>query len=461
MISNNLRMFVKQLKAQRLGYCFFMLVVLGTTSCAHVADTRLARQSLFDSPDRYQSAALKDLHFLADKGYADAKIVIAEHYARIGKPQNIEETDRLFQQMLHVNYLYNKRYSNWLFNVAKVTPSFRQKALDNLWARMETQGDMGPQILRLESIYAEDINVVVERLFTLIDRQAGSRDVDKIRIVAELDDVAVWLPIIEPICETAEDAEFYCLRTYVRHAKKYDDTRLPALAERINQRYVEGLLGKDEVISLMKLLATSNPQLGAGSPQYAYVAAKTAMEQHPDVFLAYASYEIGQPVHFENEAFINRLETLKDQHPLASILLGRIFMEGRRSVEYPDRALSYLEQALPDPLASYYLAQLLLSGKMGEAHLQLGVDHLVVAARGGEYRSYRQLFQLFTSGEGIKPNRLYAHTFANVFQRLGYELSEFDNSQLSLANLTQTQQSEVNQMVEKELNAIVPVSDVD
>lgn len=436
-------------------------IVVGISGCAHVADTRLARQDLFDSPDRYQSAALRDLHFLADKGYADAKIVIAEHYARIGKPQNIDETDLLFQQMVHVNYLYNKRYSNWLFNVAKVTPNFREKALKNLWARMETQGDMGPQILRLEAIYADDINAVVERLFTLIDQQAGSRDVDKIRIVAELDDVAVWLPIIDPICQTAVDAEFYCLRTYIRHAKKYDSSRLSTLTERVNQHFVSGVFDTAEVISLMKLLATNNPDLGTGSIQLAYAAAKSAINTSPDVFLAYAGYEIGQPVFFENDVFIEKLSALREQYPLANVLLGRIFMEGRRSVEYPERALGYLEQGLPDALASYYLAQLLLSGKMGEAHLQIGVDHLVVAARGGEYRAYRQLFQLFTSGEGIKPNPLYAHTFANVFQRLGYELSEFDNTQLSSVGLSPSQQAQVGQMVERELNAIVPVSDVE
>ena len=427
--------------------------------CVNLADTRLARQDLLDSPEGNQVLALKDLHFLADKGYADAQIVLAEYFARIGKPKHIDETDALFQRMIHVSYLYNKRYSNWLFNVAKVTPSYREKALDNLWQRMKTQGDVGPQIARLEQIYEDDVTPIVDELFAYIDAQEGLYDTDKVKIIAELDDLSPWMEQVNEICSSSTSVTFYCLKSKVRYAKQNDNQQLNTLAQQANDAYVQGLMSKTEVVNLMKLFATQNDKVGFGSRELAYQSAEMAIQRDPEVFLEYANYEIGQAAVFANADYINKLQTLEDDYPIAGVLLGRVYMEGRRSVEYPQQAKSHLEAALPTPEASYYLGKLLLSGKLGKAELQDGVQHMVDAARKGQYRAYRELLQLFSYGNGIKPNALYANVFAKVYQELGFELSDSDHLLLEGHQLAQEQKQRLTIMVEEELNAIVPVSE--
>ena len=452
-----LRLFTKSRRTkQRVAIAVLAFNLIG---CANLADTRLARQDLLDSPEGNQALALKDLHFLANKGYADAKIVLAEYFARIGQPKHIEETDALFQRMIHVSYLYNKRYSNWLFNVAKVTPSYREKALNNLWQRMKTQGDVGPQIARLEQIYEDDVTPIVDELFTYIDAQEGLYDTDKVKIIAELDDLSPWMAQVNEICSSSTDVEFYCLKSKVRYAKQNDTQQLSALAQQADNAFIQGLMSKTEVINLMKLFATQNDKVGFGSRELAYESAETAIQQDPEVFLEYANYEIGQAAVFANADYINKLMALEDDYPIAGVLLGRIYMEGRRSVEYPQQAKGHLEAALPTPEAAYYLGKLLISGKLGKADLQVGVSYLVDAARTGQYRAYRELLQLFSYGNGIKPNALYANVFAAVYQELGFELTDSDRQLLEGHQLPEEQQQQLALMIEEELNAIVPVSE--
>lgn len=448
-------------KSQRINQRVVMAVLaFNLIGCANLADTRLARQDLLDSQESNQALALKDLHFLANKGYADAKIVLAEYFARIGQPKHIDETDALFQRMIHVSYLYNKRYSNWLFNVAKVTPSYREKALNNLWQRMKTQGDVGPQIARLEEIFEGDASPIIDELFAYIDSQDGLYDTDKVQIIADLDDPSPWMAQVNTICSTSKYIEFYCLKSKIKFAKLNANSQLTSLSDETNTAYVNGSISASEASSLMQLFALNNEAVGFGSIPLAYESAKTAISEDDDVFLTYAKYEMENTVALPNAELISRLQTLSDSHPISNVLLARLYSRGIRMAEYPTIAKKYYEKALPNPIAAFDLGRLYLSGKLGRAEPTVGVKYLINAARNGQHQAYRTLSQTFSNGNGVKPNILYMHLFSTVYEKLGFQLTDADKIILEQNPLSASQRAAIKPMVNDELKAIVSVLNV-
>ncbi|WP_100643162.1 sel1 repeat family protein [Alteromonas facilis] len=429
------------------------------SGCVTTADTQVARTALKDEPAFKQNEALQELTFLADKGYLDAQLILAEYAAQRGELTDFDKIEALFEQMMRVSDSYQKRYLNWLYNLAKFSPEIQQKANDLLWQRMRTHGDVGPQLMRLGASTEDSTAPVVDDILALMDAHDQSSSSDKIKVLAELEDLTDKVELMLALCEPSSDEAYLCLRSLARHAKRHQPDTLAAMAVKINQTYLQGRLDEQEIINLLKLMASSNEQVGAGSPLLAYQAAQNAIEQSPSVFLAYAEYEMSGQVVFTTDQLVQGLTSVAEKQPEANVLLGRLFMEGRRSVEYPEKALSYLEKALPTADASFHLGRLLISGKLGYAVLQEGINKLLLAARNGEYRAYRELFQLFVNGEGIKPNPLYAHVFAKVYEQMGYTLSDYDQQQLLVSQLSTEDADKVQDLVNEELNAIVRSTD--
>jgi len=424
------------------------------SGCVHIADTQEAKKRLIEQPATDYSQAIRDLEHLSNKGYADAVIILAEYYTRVGKPVDLDKTEIAFKKMFNTSESYQKRYINWLFNVAKANPVYLVRARSALWQRMESHKDVGPQIIRLESISGNNINEQVSKIFAFYEQDGEPRIDDKIKVLSELEDLTEWIVTLRKLCNEQNNSKFYCLKSLVRHAKKHAPNELNVLAENSNAAYTEQNINDNEMISLLKLFAIQNSVLGNGSVYLASVAAKNAIEESAEVFLAFAKYEIGQKFVFDISQLVERLESISDTHVQANVLLGRLFIEGRRSVEFPQKSLNYLEKARPNSEALFYIGRLLISGKLGEAKLQEAVDVFVESARSGYFHSYRELIQLFINGEGIKPNRVYAHVFARTFEKLGFVLSEFNNQQLNELQLTQEQEKIVSQLVENELTAI-------
>ncbi|WP_124916920.1 hypothetical protein [Alteromonas flava] len=446
-------------RPRRLFLLVSSVLLLSLNGCKVLEDTQLARVQLTDnSPARHQQA-LRALQVLADKGYLDATILLAEYHARLGQFPNIDAAHTAFIQMSPSAESYGKRYANWLARLASARPNYRQQAIEVLWQRMRSHGDVGYQLVRLATDSDNAVDSTVQEVFALLDQRGESNSVEKIRILAELEDVAPWFETLTTLCSNTLDARYYCLRSELRYAKKHRTEQLTDLAEQSNTAFQAGELNVEENINLMRLFAAQNADVGTGSQRLAYASAAAAIDTHDTAFLAYANYAITNEVHFKLPELTQRLERISIEHPQAYTLLGRLYMEGRRSVEYPSRALGYLEQALPDPQASYYLGKLLLSGKLGYAVLQEGVDRLLFAARRGEHRAYRELFQLFTNGPGIQPNQVYAHTFAAVYQALGFELSEFDSQLLASLPIQNSEQSTVTELVAAEMLILTELTD--
>jgi alginate biosynthesis protein AlgK len=424
------------------------------SGCVHIADTQEAKKRLIELPTVDNSRAIRDLEHLSNKGYADAVIILAEYYTRIGKPVDLDKTEVAFKKMLSTSESYQKRYINWLFNVARANPDYLNRARSTLWQRMESHRDVGPQIIRLESNAGSNVNEQVSKIFAIYEQYDEPRIDDKIQVLSELESLTEWIETLRKLCKEQNNSSFYCLRSLVRHAKKYSPNELNELAENTNTAYSAQNINANELISLVKLFAVQNEVIGDGSVYLASIAAKNAIDESDDVFLAFAEYEIGQKLVFNTAQLIERLQRISDTHALANVLLGRLYMEGRRSVEFPQKSLKYLEKALPNSAASFYLGRLLISGKLGEAQLQNAVDMFVQSARSGWFRSYRELIQLFINGDGIKPNLIYAHVFARTYEKLGFVLSDFNNQQLNEIPPTQEQEKVISQLVEKELTAI-------
>lgn len=432
--------------------CWFWGVILTTVGCANLADIERAKLNISQPPssDAHQQA-FSSLEFLAEKGYVEAQGRLASIYARDPSPFAREQAARWFQAVNRHTDRYQTRYIRWLASYAEQEPSLFQEALTLLEQQMQNEGDVGPQLVRLLDAADQLTDEKVAAVLSLI-RGANAKE-DKIRVLAQLDDLSLFLTEFEDLCKDNVSQRYACLLAQLRYAKKYQSDTLENTVIEANTAYKQNQIDDAQLLRLMSELVTTEGGTVASYPQFARQLVESAIDSSDALFLRFA--QLDEAYTSGKQAMLSRLESLHTGgNALASIILGNLYIDGKHVIAQPSKGEAYLLAAIDSADAKLSLGRLYLSGRLGLVKLQEGVDLLVASGRQGNPQAYKDLMRVFSGSRGVQPDSLYSHTFAQVFQSFGYAVSERDVLKLKKLVLSEEQERIVNNMVEVELASV-------
>jgi alginate biosynthesis protein AlgK len=101
-------------------------------------------------------------------------------------------------------------------------------------------------------------------------------------------------------------------------------------------------------------------------------------------------------------------------------MLGRLYLRGKVIPADPVAAEKYLLMSAPlEPRSNYFLGKLYAGGQLGQIQPEKALEHYLIAARAGDVQSDIDLARLFSDGQGVKINKVYAYSFANLAKQGG------------------------------------------
>jgi TPR repeat protein len=395
--------------------------------------------------------AFSSLGFLAEKGYVEAQGQLASIYARDPSPFAREQAARWFQEVNRHTDRYQTRYIRWLASYAEQEPSLFQEALTLLEQQMQNEGDVGPELVRLLDAAEQLTDEKVAAVLSLI-HGANAKE-DKIRVLAQLDDLSPFLTEFEGLCEDSLAQRYECLMARLRYAKEHQSDSLEDIVTEANAAYKKSQIDDAQLLRLMSQLLTTEGGTVASYPQFARQLVESAIGSSDVLFLRFA--QLDEAYTSGKQAMLSRLESLHTGGNVqASTILGNLYIDGKQVITQPRIGEAYLLAAIDSADAKLSLGRLYLSGRLGIVKLQEGVDLLVDSGRQGNPQAYKELMRVFSGSRGVQPDNLYSHTFAQVFQSFGYAVSERDVSKLKNLVLSEEQERRVNKMVKAELASV-------
>lgn len=392
-----------------------LAVSAALAGCAGLPDQRLAREAL-QSGDQ-QTA---EWHFrqLAEMGYSDAQIGLADIYAAGGQSQDLAEAERIYRQALDGSPRANARLGKLLVRKPGSTLAERREAAELLESAVQAREPSALlPLTELYLFYPQDFPAMNLAQRIQDWRQQGLPQAELAQILLYRTDGTYdqHLPEIERICQArlaSNDACYAELATVYQKQNREDDRQ--ALIEQLLAGYRAGKVSPNQVESVAQVL--SNPELGQPQPQLAQDLLEAIAPNYPAAWVSLARLLYDYPGQGDIETLLGYLEKGREAAlPRAELLLGRLYYEGKLLPQQPKKAEEHLRKAAPsEPSANYYLGQIYLRGYLGEVYAQQALDHLLSAARAGQLSADFALAQMFSQGRGVKPNPVNAYVFSQL-----------------------------------------------
>jgi len=396
-------------------------LLAGLLAGCSVMDVDLARQQLAQGQSPKSEAMLTSM---AATGYQEARFALAEWQAKQGDPEGLLQVKAWLQQEMDASgsAIPEWRYLQWLVPASVSMPQWTAEAKQRLADRQQRRGDAFALQARLYALHPDQLDPETLRPdFDALDLTTPMKA--DLWLQAQLRLPALQLPVQEPrlqmACEHAGgqgEPLQHCLAAKLAASRHGGSQALPDWQEQVKQSFEAGHLQTAGLAALMDDLGSSQPN-GPQIPT-AIELGKLAMAA-PDIALRVYDLQLGQPgEEGETQAMENRLEQLAQEgHLLAYSQLGRLYLNSPRRVIDISKAKAYLEQGASTPEGAYWLAQIYLSGQLGDAtaeHVQRGVSLMVDAARGGHRKADAYLAELFAKGDGVVRNPVYAYVFSEL-----------------------------------------------
>jgi len=428
-------------------HSIIILLLMALEGCSIVNDTNLMRDKL--NSDSQQQAITK-LQALAESGYFDAQLSLADHYASSSEPDVLKKAEYWYDEARPYSDKAQLRYIHWLAKFSEVDLSYSGKALTALRERQDSHSDVGLELVRFFAVHDDEPQVLQQIIINSMLDSLHTTEGDIVRAINALSDSSLYVKEFNERCaRPAEDILYYCLRIKVRFSKQHSPDQLDNLVDYIKLAYKKQKLSIENLTSLVRTLASKEP--GSAYMGLAYAAAEPALDNDL-MFLLLANLEQKEQIGMEFEPMQARLNDLHNAgHQEASLILGGLYDKGKRLPRDPWKAEKYLAAAPDLPKARNLLGQLYLSGSLGEPDLQGGVDLMLSAARHDYSRAYRDLARVFGGSPGVKKNPIFSHVFYQVYQLMGGDLSLKDHEKLSTFKLDTAQRDKAEKMVTTEL----------
>ncbi|MDF3935371.1 alginate biosynthesis protein AlgK, partial [Pseudomonas citronellolis] len=366
------------------------------------------------------ATAERNYQALADLGYPDASLKLADLQVRSGDPAALIRAEALYRQAAQSSAQGRVPLGKWLAAKPGASDAERYEA-EQLLTQALNEGD-GNLLLPLLQLYLQypqnwPSTSPQQRVDRWRAQGFAQAPLAQVALYRAQGSIAQHLDEIERTCRQALAQMDLC---WVELASVYQlqgaTQKQQDHLQRLGDAYRAGRLPAERVQSVAEVLA--DPSLGTPDPKAAQALLDTLTPRYPAAWIALAKLQYGYPELGDVEQLLGYLKQGHDAAPSrAELLLGRLYYDGRWLPRDPQEAERHLLAATAgEPQAHYYLGQIYRRGYLGKVYPQKAVDHLIVAARAGNAHADLALAQLWSQGRGIKPNPGFAYVFARIAQ---------------------------------------------
>lgn len=392
-----------------------LAVAIGLSGCAGLPDQRLANEALKNGDT---ALAEQNYRQLADLGYSDAQVGLADIKVATGNPAELKEAEATYRAAAQTSPRAQSRLGRLLAAKPDASDAERHEA-EALLKQAFANGESGT-LVPLAMLYLQYPHSFPEvNAQQKIDQwraqgypEAGLAQVLLYRTQGSYDQ---HLDQVESICKQALTSTDIC---YVELATVYQKRgqaeQQAALIEQLKSAHASGRVNAQRVDSVARVLGDA--QLGTPDPQTAQQLLEGIAPGYPVSWVTLAKLLYDFPELGDVDKMMEYLDNGRaaDQ-PRAELLLGKLYYEGKWVIPDAKKAEEHLKRAAPTEIsAHYYLGQIYRRGYLGQVYPQKAVDELLIAARGGQNSADFAMAQLFSQGKGTRPDPVNAWVFSQL-----------------------------------------------
>jgi len=431
--------------ARPFAWCA-LAAAITLAGCAGLPDQRLANEALKRGDT---ATAEQNYKALADLGYSDAQVGLADIKVATRDPAKLKEAEATYRDAAATSPRAQARLGRLLVAKPDSTQAEREEAETLL--KLAAQRGEGNTLIPLAMLYLQypqsfpNVNAQqqIDTWRAAGNPEAGLAQVLLYRTQGTYDQ---HLGEVESICKAALASTDIC---YVELATVYQKRAQPdqqaALLKQLESAYARGTVPASRVDSVARVLADRS--LGQTDEKTAKELLEKVAPANPASWVSLAQLLYDFPELGDTDQLMAYIDKGRAaEQPRAELLLGRLYYEGRSVPADAPKAEQHLQAAADagEISADYYLGQLYRRGYLGDVAPQKAVDHLLAAARGGQNSADYALAQLFSEGHGIRPAPTNAWVFAQLSQAnptpQSTELAQQLDQQLSPEQRSQAQQ---------------------
>ncbi|WP_339410506.1 alginate biosynthesis TPR repeat lipoprotein AlgK [Pseudomonas sp. EA_35y_Pfl2_R5] len=390
-------------------------LALSLSACVNLPDQRLAVEAL-----KQGDHATAEQHFrqLAELGYVDAQIGLADLQLASGSAEGMEQAEQTYRSALDGSPRAQARLGKLLARKPTASTAERREAAQ-LLEQAFAAGEPG-SLLPLVMLYLQypqdypDMNVQ-QRLTTWRQQGHTQADLAQILLYRSQGSYDQHLDEIEQICQGLINQADVCYVELATVYQKQGKTKQQkALIQRLMAGYRSAAIPAQRVDAVAQVLADA--ELGRPDESQAQEMLEAIAPTYPAAWVSLARLLYDYPALGDVEQMQEYLEQGRAAAlPRAELLLGRLYYEGKLLPQDPQKAEEHLRKAAPsEPSANYFLGQIYLRGYLGDIYPQQALDHLLSAARNGQINADFALAQMYTQGKGIQPDPVNAFVFSQL-----------------------------------------------
>jgi alginate biosynthesis protein AlgK len=392
-----------------------LAAALALAGCAGLPDQRLANEALQRGDN-----ATAEQHFrqLAQLGYADAQIGLADLQQASGSEQDLNKAEQTYRLALDESPRAKARLGKLLARKPGSSAAERREAaqlLNDAFAAGEQSTLLPLAMLYLQ--FPQDFPGmnVQERISSWRQQGHSQADLAQILFYRTQGIYDQHLGEIERICQgmiTQSDLCYVELATVYQKQGRTEQQQ--ELIKRLIAGYRSGAVPAQRVDAVAQVLADA--ELGEPNESQAQELLEAIAPSYPAAWVSLARLLYDYPGLGDSETMMEYLKNGRAAAlPRAELLLGRLYYEGKLVPQDPHKAERHLRKAAPsEPSASYFLGQIYLRGYLGQVYPQQALDHLLSAARAGQVNADFALGQMYSQGKGVRPDLVNAYVFSQL-----------------------------------------------
>ncbi len=401
--------------AQTHSPLLLLAAALALAGCAGLPDQRLANEAL-----QRGDTATAEQHFrqLAQLGYANAQIGLADLQMAGGSEQDLEKAERTYRLALDESPRAKSRLGKLLARKPGSSAAERREAaqlLNDAFAAGEQDTLLPLAMLYLQ--YPQDFPAmnVQQRISSWRQQGHSQADLAQILFYRTQGTYDQHLGEIERICQgMIAQADVCYVELATVYQKQGKAEKQQDLLKRLLAGYRAGAVPAQRVEAVALVLADA--ELGKPDENQAQKMLEAIAPSYPAAWVSLARLLYDYPGLGDTETMLSYLDNGRAAAlPRAELLLGRLYYEGKLVPQDPHKAEQHLRKAAPsEPSANYFLGQLYLRGYLGDIYPQKALDHLLSAARNGQINADFALGQMYSQGKGIQPDLVNAYVFSQL-----------------------------------------------
>jgi len=398
-----------------------LAVAIALAGCSGLPDQRLANEALKRGDT---ATAERNYRQLAELGYVNAQVGLADLQVASGDPEQVREAERTYRQALDESPRAKARLGRLLAAKPDASAAERREAgqlLEASFAEGEQNSLMALVMLYMQ--YPQDFPGLDVQARISAWRAAGYAQADLAQVLYYRTQGIYdqHLDEIERICEKAlaqADVCYVELATVYQKRAKADDPgaveKRDALLERMMAGYRGGAVSAQRVDAVAMVLADA--ETGKPDENTAQKLLEEIAPTYPAAWVSLARLLYEYPALGDTDKMMEYLEHGRAAaQPRADLLLGKLYYEGKLVPQDPRKAIEHLQAAAPSEVsAHYFLGLIYMRGYLGDIDPQKALDHLLSAARAGMVNADFALAQMFSQGKGFVPNPVNAYVFSQL-----------------------------------------------